>query len=572
MKAKDGKKCLAILTAGLMVSVNASAYINHQVQRGETLWGLAHKYKVSADDIIKLNPSLKNGLKSGHTIRIPEPSDLPGTQENVTNSPATVNTDEERDPQLSEEENITDDTYEPAFSYEETATYRPNLAQQESKGTDTYVARHGETFKSVQAKTGVAATDLEVLNPLVDGDRIAEGEVIRLTAEAPYSTRQTNLTTVDSIVYRVVPTDSKSVSTGKEAVVAVMLPFELAQDEVSRQALLSTDFYKGFLIATKDHSRHIGYDLRLYAVDTSDDSTPIQNQLEMLADEGVKVIIPPDDERLIGEIERFSHENGITVLNVLNIKDEGYLTYPNVIQCNINQKLMYDKAIQALGTFYPNHIPVILDLAGGKEEKAGFTNELKKQYRERGINVQELTFSDELKESDLETLRSDKKYILIPKSGAQEVFDKISGAIEAKIESDPYPDRIKLFGYPDWVSFRGTSEEELHNVGAVIYSRFDYNPEASETSDLSGQFRRWYGAPQIEVFPSQGTLGYDAGMALLRMLESGWPDDTTVTHTGTYTGQQSSFRFVQQPDGGKINDALYIIEFMPGTGTYSKVI
>lgn len=572
MKAKDGKICLAMLTAGLMVSVNASAYINHQVQRGETLWGLAHKYNVSADDIIKLNPSLRNGLKSGHTIRIPEPSDLTDTQEDETSSPATPNTNEERGPQLSEEENASDDTYEPAFSYEETVTFRQSPAQPESNGAKTYVARHGETFRSVQEKTGVATTDLEALNPLVDGDRIAEGEVIRLTAEAPYSTRQTNLTTVDSIIYKVVPTDSKSFSTGKEAVVAVMLPFELAQDEVSRQALLATDFYKGFLLAANDNSRRIGYDLRLYAVDTSDNTTTIQSQLETLADEGVKVIIPPDDERLVGEIERFCHENGITVLNVLNIKDEGYMTYPNVIQCNINQKLMYDKAIQALGTFYPNHIPVILDLAGGKEEKSGFTNELKKQYRERGINVQELTFSDELKESDLETLRSDKKYILIPKSGAQEVFDKISEAIEAKKESDPYSERIILFGYPDWVAFRGASEEELHNLGAVIYSRFDYNPESTETSDLSEQFKRWYGSPQIEVFPSQGTLGYDAGKALLRMLESGWPDDATVTHTGAYTGLQSTFRLVQQPDGGKINDALYIIEFMPGTGTYSKII
>lgn len=572
MKAKDGKICLVMLTAGLMISVNASAYINHQVQRGETLWGLAHKYKVSADDIIKLNPSLKNGLKSGHTIRIPEPSDLTETQETNIGVPASVSADEERGPQLSEEENLSDDSYKPTFSHEEIATYHSSAAQPESNGANTYVARHGETFRSVQAKTGVEATDLEALNPLVDGDRIAEGEVIRLTAEAPYSSRQTNLNTVDSIVYKVVPADSKSASTGKGTAVAVMLPFELSHDEVSRQALLSTDFYKGFLIAAKDNSRQIGYDLRLYAVDTSDNSTSIQSQLETLADEGVKVIIPPDDERLISDIERFCHENGIAVLNVLNIKDEGYLTYPNVIQCNISQKLMYDKAIQALETLYPNHIPVILDLAGGKEEKSGFTNELKKQYRERGINVRELTFSDELKESDLETLSADKKYILIPKSGSQEVFDKISEAIGAKIESDPYPERIKLFGYPDWVAFRGSSEEALHNLGAVIYSRFDYNPSTTESGDLAGSFKRWYGAPQIEVFPSQGTLGYDAGKALLKMLSSGWPDDTTVTDTNRYKGQQSTFRFVQQPDGGKINDALYIIEFTPGTGTYSKVI
>lgn len=572
MKAKNRAKSLAAIAAALLISTDASAFVSHTVQRGETLWGISHKYNVSADDIIKFNPSAKKGLKTGHTIRIPEAVDL---NDQTATEPATA-TDAQDQPTIDAQETYAEenqpDGYRPASSYQEVKTYTTTPEHPKDMGADRYVARFGDTFRSVATKTGVDELTLTALNPLIDGDRIAEGEMIRLTEDAPYSTMRENLTAVDSIVYRVIPEGKTTNAAGREATVAVMLPFELSQGEVSRQALLATEFYKGFLLATKDNNRNINYDLRIYAVDTSDESSTLQKTLQTLADEGVKVVIPPDDDRQTEEIERFCNENGIMVLNVLNIKDEGYQTYPNVLQCNISQKLMYEKAIQALKTYYPGYMPVILDLSGGKDEKSAFTNELKSQYRSQGDTVRELTFTDLLKESDLETLLPDQKYILIPKSGSQEVFDKISDAIAAKIESDPYPERIKLFGYPDWVALRGTSEEELHRIGAVIYSRFNYQPADAEESEINAKFRQWYGSPQIEVFPSQGTLGYDAGSALLRMLGNGWPDKATEKTIGSHTGNQSTFRFVQQPGGGMINESLYIIEFLPGNETYTRVI
>lgn len=570
---------LALIGAGVMISTYASAFINHSVQRGETLWGLAHKYNVSADDIVKFNPTLKTGLKTGQNVRIPEASDLAGTESSGQISPMEKPDEKDTDISLAEEDGPTSTyRYEPAENngpsnvFETGKTINGQSATPTNMGAERYVARFGDTFKSVSAKTGVSENQLIALNPLVDGSAIAEGEVIRLTAEAPYSTTRTDLSKVDSIVYRITPVDMAGNSKGKEAVVAVMLPFELSQGEVSRQALLATDFYKGFLLATKDNQRNIGYDLRLYAIDTSDESVPLQKSLQTLVDEGVNVVIPPDDDHQIAEIERFCDENGISVFNVLNIKDEGYLSYPDVVQGNINQKMMYDKAIEALSTLYPDHIPVILNLAGGKEDKSGFTEELKKQYRERGLNVRELTFTDYLKESDIESLPSDKKYIFIPKSGSQEVFDKISDAIASKIESDLYPQRLKLFGYPDWVALRGQSEEALHRIGAVIYSRFNYNGSDNAWDDINSKFKQWYGTTQIEVFPSQGTLGYDAGCFLLKMLDAGWPEQPLGKYTSSYSGMQSAFRLEQHEDGGLINDSLYIIEFLPGSGTYSKVM
>lgn len=44
--------------------------ISHHVQKGETIFGIAHKYGVNTEAVIEQNPVLKNGLKAGQTIQI----------------------------------------------------------------------------------------------------------------------------------------------------------------------------------------------------------------------------------------------------------------------------------------------------------------------------------------------------------------------------------------------------------------------------------------------------------------------------------------------------------------------
>lgn len=47
-------------------------YIYHIVKRKETLFGISRMYNVSMEDIIRLNPEVKEGLKLSQTLRIPK--------------------------------------------------------------------------------------------------------------------------------------------------------------------------------------------------------------------------------------------------------------------------------------------------------------------------------------------------------------------------------------------------------------------------------------------------------------------------------------------------------------------
>ena len=58
-------------------------YIYHDVQPKETLYSLSKLYNVSIDEIIALNPELKDGLKFGQTIKFPRKQQDPQTTERI---------------------------------------------------------------------------------------------------------------------------------------------------------------------------------------------------------------------------------------------------------------------------------------------------------------------------------------------------------------------------------------------------------------------------------------------------------------------------------------------------------
>ncbi len=63
------------LNENLQSSANAGSgaeYRFHTVVAGETLYSLEQKYSVSREELIRLNPSLQNGLQTGSRLKIPE--------------------------------------------------------------------------------------------------------------------------------------------------------------------------------------------------------------------------------------------------------------------------------------------------------------------------------------------------------------------------------------------------------------------------------------------------------------------------------------------------------------------
>ena len=61
--------------------------VKHHVKKGETLYGISKQYGVSQEQIVTLNPRVRNGVKTGMILEIPvkaEPAPEPDVNETVT--------------------------------------------------------------------------------------------------------------------------------------------------------------------------------------------------------------------------------------------------------------------------------------------------------------------------------------------------------------------------------------------------------------------------------------------------------------------------------------------------------
>lgn len=456
--------------------------ILHKVKKGESLYGISKHYGISIDDIVALNPSCKNGLKAGATLKIPVRD---GSPEDKNPEPVSETDGGENDGSV----------YDTIVPLRDTAELRP-------------------------VNPGIVELETIVAEPR------------------------------------------------KKPSIVVMLPFMLGDENISRQSQLYTDFYKGLLIAADTLSNR-GDSIRIIAYDTEGNAERISS---LMANDDVKdasVIIAPDDVSQLQAIARQALDDETYIVNIFNIKDSLYLTNPVVLQANLPQARMYEKAVDALETLYEGYTPVFLTNTSGRNEKESFVNYARQRYLDKGVAPVDIAYEGALLASNLDELADSVRYVFIPSSGTLAEFNKFSHVLKNYIGGRD----MAVFGYPDWTAFRGDALAMLHTLGATIYSRFYEDKDSLSSRNLNDAFMRWYGREMLEAVPVYGILGFDLGNFLIRNIRNN--DGTFVPDAAGYTGAQSSFAFVRPDSGsdssGFVNDEIYIIRY-DGDGRTERIL
>ena len=68
--AQDGN---GMVRSKVIKNIDGTDYYIHTVQKGQTLYGISKTYGIEMDEVIHLNPEIREGLKPGLTLRIPAP-------------------------------------------------------------------------------------------------------------------------------------------------------------------------------------------------------------------------------------------------------------------------------------------------------------------------------------------------------------------------------------------------------------------------------------------------------------------------------------------------------------------
>lgn len=498
----------------------AGRVISHHVQKGETIFGIAHKYGVTTEAVIEQNPVLSKGLKAGQTIQIT----VPGAPEEAT-----------------------------------PAAQEPVEPQQPATQTrmEGYIVKKKETFYSIAVANGLSVAALEAANPGVTS--LKEGQVLNIPVKEPVVsvTDEQPATTEEPLVATEVGTDSVKPSVaekGKSVSLAVMLPFMLNEETPSKNAARYTEFYKGFLLAA-DSLRNNGAPIHITAYDTEGSVMKVREALMDSAFRRHDVIIAPDNAAQLAILAEYGKNNGVKVVNTFIVRDDSYLTNPAVMQGNLPSSRMYRKTIDALVERLDASTPVFLSIKGSAGDKADFVAELRKSLDAKGKTYMDVEVDGRLTVADLKPLPADGNYTFISATGRQADLNKLMpGIIEWRDQA--ITPMVRLFGYPEWTTFRGETLENMHNLNTTVYSRFYTDEDSERTKSIDAKFKQWYGTRMENAVPRQGLLGFDTGMFVLPYLLDG---------VSMYDGVQNGYYFVPAGEGGGVyNDALYFVTFRPG--------
>jgi LysM repeat protein len=476
MTACAGAFALDLPGAKDYTATENSEVIKHEVAKGETLYGISHKYGVTADEIIALNPSLKNGVKAGSVIYIPNKS---------------------------------------------------------------YIAIEPDPEPETVVAPLPAEPDMRLTEPKID------------------------------ITYVELP---------QTYTVAVMLPFMLDEEKVSKPANQITDFYKGLLIAA-DTMATASQKFEVLAYDTKNSTEHVKNLLNTNTDiSRASIIIAPGVQDQLQLIADYGAKNDIYVLNNFVVKDTNYHNNAYVLQSNATTDHMYECAVEAFVNKVKDGVatPVILNNTAGKQDKQAFISLLKKRLADLGIVPLTVEYTGNLHASTITEQIGDaaigQQYAFISTSGSLGDFNKYAPGLQKFKENMLNAGgNICLFGYPEWTTFRSDALELMYKIDTTIYSRFFADSNSYNAKGFEAAFKRWYGKAPAEGVPSQALLGFDTGCYIFKALTVNGGDFTNISGTES-TGIQSAFNFSHENgDKGQINKSVYIIHYQPGNIVDSEV-
>ena len=269
-------------------------------------------------------------------------------------------------------------------------------------------------------------------------------------------------------------------------------------------------------------------------------------------------IIAPDNSAQMAILAEYGKNNNVKVVNTFIVRDDSYLTNPDMVQANLPSQLMYRKAIDALMERFENATPVFLNIKGTTGDKADFVGELRKSLDAKGKTYMEVEADGRLTVADLKPLPADGNYVFVPAAGRQADLNKLMpGIIEWRDQA--VTPTVQLFGYPEWTTFRGETLENMHNLNTTVYSRFYTDEESARTKDIDARYKQWYGTRMENAVPRLGLLGFDTGMFVIPYMLNGGDK---------YDGVQNGYYLVRSGEnGGAYNDALYFVTFRPGNVT-----
>ncbi len=579
--------------------INGKVYYIHTVQKGQTLYSICRVYGVTQEDVIRENPEIDPvSLKEGLAIRIPEskPKEAAVYPENRDDFHAHTVKRGQTVYSLARKYKVTEEViyhYNPWAREgirDEQTIWIPRKKEmfdisEEARSNDLffyYTVKEKDTLYSIGKLYGAEVPDIINANPeLREG--LKAGQVLKIPRiKATESDLVAVADSLDSIVLPCQPPDQLVVYN-----VALMLPFfaEFNMEEITlptdtlaeegtyvpavrQQGLRGrsfAEFYEGFMLAL-DSLRETGFSVNLHVKDTERDTVKIKKIVRELSVLQPDLIIGPvytEDVNITGRFARYQEINLVSPLSTRHRLVAGNTNILQVIPSRQAESL-------ALARYIRGSAQGKLILVRGTDSSSMSNSWLFKKFILESIAQDSITrpfiFKDYRLNDSLfrvlgKVLSKDLDNYIVVFSDDEPVVSQFITRLQSI--SSLYP--VKLYGMPTWQTWKSIDLlNYFHHLQVNLITPFYIDNTDPKIRRFLSRSREIFGYEPYDVTPlgySYSMLGYDIGLYFLSALRQYGKNFMPCLDQVSADQLMTRFRFTREGAGGYMNSNFVLIQY-----------
>ena len=544
----------------------------HEVKKGETLYSISKQHNVAADEIVKLNPDAKEGVKIGQILIIPPT--YANTSAPVEN---TTKKSELKTHIVKKGETVYSISKQYGISQDALVSRNPGIdtelqegkmliippvfqsnsfvepEQNQAPSHKIHIVKQEETIFGICKQYQITQEDLIKANPDVANGLMA-GKILRIPLN---STEIAEINTADSISTSLEKVFNSEPKTSIEC--ALALPWNFAKVTETSKIDANTErfieFYNGMLLAV-DTLRKTGLNINLRVYDSGKTDAEALTLVSYNELKNMDFIIGPAYQSQIKTMADFALANNVKLVIPFTSKSEEVKNNASVFQINAPQnESAADVALQIAQNFKDYNVVIVSFSDPKYNDKAVWADTLKFTLDAMGVKNKDVVFSNytELKK----TVDKKKKNLIFPVTTNQVALNQILPIINMLKAKDT---EIAVFGFNEWQNYNSISKELFH-YDTYFTSPFFIDFKNEETIKFLKKYRLYYNAEPTNSHPMYAILGYDMMMYFCESMQKYGHDFEWALDKIAPSTLQSDFKFNRVGEtGGFINSRHFIIE------------
>ncbi len=506
-------------TADIATGGSTQEFAYHQVEKKQSLYGIARRYGVTEDDIIRYNPKAASGIKAGEVLKIPVGNVKDPDRHDLNFVFHTV------------KQNESVNSICTLYHVDLNDFYKYNQKARTSfKEGDVVVLPKTDSFYEPIPEDGAETAE-----------NLENADMVRIEAA-----KSPDYTSCETYHY------SKS----KTIRVALMLPLNLTKNESMISAYINDpnknnlaaknteqifEFYEGALMSIREFQLK-GYNVQLDVYDTERSGNAAKMEA-ICSDPELKkadLIIGPLYTENVTRVAKFANENHIAMVSPFAIKNELLKDNPYLFQFTPNNNTSIEETAEFFAGMSDCNL-ILLHSSESKLKPAEMT--LLRNYRNiiNAINdlaLKEIDFDNGGNNVLKSALNINETNVIVMTSSDDEVFiSKIINYLTNLQKTENY--KIVLLGSQSWERVNNIDIEFLQGMNFSYRSANFINYENPKVRSFVSDFRdRFNGEPAIYGFAGYDIFNYFVGQ---------------VASKGKY------FHFC--PDGNASNGLAYKFDF-----------